>query len=128
MNSDSKREMTGSLIVAGAILLLAFAGASARKAGYIDPETVTRIVTASIGLMIAWWGNRMPKAFIPNACARQVRRFGGWSMTLSGLIYAALFAFAPLWVAYPAGMAAIVAGIVVTFLYALALRSRRRAG
>ena len=47
--------------------------------------------------MIAWYGNRMPKAVVPDACARQATRVGGWSMALSGLVYAGLWAQSPMW-------------------------------
>lgn len=125
MKSDTKGDVIGNLAWGGAILVLAIAGAYARKTGYLDPETVTRLVTGAIGLMVAWQGNRMPKSFVPSACARQARRVAGWSLTVSGLIYAGLFAFAPLHVAYVGGCGAIVAGIMLTIAYCLSLRGGR---
>jgi len=124
MKTETRNELIGNFAWAGAIVVLALAGSLARKAGYIDAETVTRLVIGAIGLMVAWQGNRMPKNFVPNACARQVRRFAGWSMTLSGLIYAGLFLFAPLRVAYLVGPPAIVTGIGLTLAYCLTLRSK----
>ena len=41
----------------------------------------------------------MPKAVVPSAYARQATRVAGWSMVLSGLVYAGLWAFAPIPVA-----------------------------
>ena len=127
MKSEAKNEVIGSLAWGGAIVTLALTGTVARKAGYVDAEAVSRMVTAAIGLMVAWQGNRMPKSFVPNACARQARRFAGWSLTLSGLIYAGLFAFAPLHVAYIGGCGAIMAGIALTIIYCLTLRDKRKA-
>jgi hypothetical protein len=126
MKSDTKSEVIGNLAWGGAIIALALAGSFARTAGYMDDETVKRLVTGTIGLMVAWQGNRMPKSFVPNACARQARRVAGWSMTLSGLIYAGLFLFAPLHVAYLGGAGAILAGIAITLGYCLTLRDRRK--
>ena len=68
----------------------------ARKLGLLEPDTVTRMVIGANGLMIAWNGNRLPKSFVPNACARRARRVAGWSMALSGLFYASPFVFAPI--------------------------------
>ena len=109
------------------ILALALAATLARRWGYIDAETVRRLVIGANGLMIAWNGNRMPKMFVPSACARRIRRVGGWSMTLSGLFYAGLWAFAPLPAAMAWGTTAVVAGIAVTVGYGFLLRSRAKA-
>lgn len=109
------------------IVLLALGSTYARKQGYIDSETVTRIVMCAIGLMVAWFGNRMPKKFVPNAKARQATRVGGWSMALSGLIYAALWVFAPTQVAIVGGSIAILGGILVTFTYCLSMRNKAKA-
>jgi len=126
MNADSKQELVGSLAWGLGILVLALACTWARKQGYLDGDMVTRLVIGANGLMIAWWGNRMPKAFVPSACARQARRVAGWSLVLSGLIYAGLFLFAPLKVAYWGGCTAVLAGIAVTFGYCFALRGRAK--
>jgi len=118
------KEVVGSLAWGGGILVLALCASLARKLGYMDSETVTRLVVGMNGLMIAWWGNRMPKAFVPNAAARQLRRVAGWSLVLSGLVYAGMWAFAPVSVAVAIGSGAVVAGILVTFAYGFALKSR----
>ena len=60
------------------MIALALGATFARKLGYIDGDTVTRVVIGMIGLMIAYYGNRMPKTVVPNACARQAMRVGGW--------------------------------------------------
>ena len=121
------REVTGSLIWAGGLIGLGLCATVARQQGLIDSETVNRIVMGAIGLMVAWYGNRMPKAFAPTACARQAARVGGWSMALSGLAYAGLWAFAPPSVALMGGTAAVLAGMAVTLGYCLWLRGRANA-
>jgi hypothetical protein len=126
MKSGTKSDVIGNLAWGGGLVALALLAQFARKLGYVDGETVTRLVTGAIGLMVAWQGNRMPKAFVPNACARQARRVAGWSMTLSGLVYAGLFVFAPLRVAQLGGTGAILAGLAITLGYCLSLRDRRK--
>jgi hypothetical protein len=121
------KELIESLAWAGGILALALGASFAREQGYLDGDTVTRVVIGANGLMIAWFGNRMPKAVVPSAGARRAMRVGGWSMVLSGLVYAGLWAFAPIPVAIVGGCAAVVAGIAVTLGYCLSLRARANA-
>jgi hypothetical protein len=118
------RELVSDLAWGIGIVALALASTYARELGYIDAETVTRIVMCATGVMVAWFGNRMPKRFVPDAWARQAHRVGGWSMTVSGLVHAALWVFAPTHVAVVAGSAAIIVGILVTMRYCLVLRGR----
>ncbi|MES2833651.1 MAG: ammonium transporter [Pseudomonadota bacterium] len=115
------------LVVAGSILVLALVATYARQLGYIDGETVTRLVIGANGLMIAWFGNRMPKAIAPTHCAARASRVGGWSMVISGLIYAGLWAFAPMNVALIGGCGAVLVGMAVTLGYCLSLRNKARA-
>lgn len=116
------REFVGSLAWGGGIVVVALLASFARKQGYVDAETVTRLVIGLNGLMIAWFGNRLPKSFVPSAQARKARRFNGWSLVLSGLLYSGLWAFAPMQVAIIGGCAAIMLGIVATLIYCLSLR------
>lgn len=120
------KELASNLAWGIGIVVLALASTYARKVGYIDAGTVTRIVMCATGLMVAWFGNRMPKRFVPDAWARKATRIGGWSTALSGLIYAALWVFAPAQVAVVVGSAAVILGILVTIGYCLSLRSKAR--
>lgn len=120
------REVLAALGWASGIIGIALAATAARRMGMIDQEAVTRLVIGLNGLLVAWYGNRMPKAFVPSLAARRVARVGGWSMVLSGLAYAALWAFAPVDTAIVAGCAAIIAGIGITVAFALSLRTRVR--
>lgn len=121
------KEMVGSLAWAGGLIGLALVATFARQQGYIEGDTVQRLVMGATGLMVAWYGNRMPKTFAPSATAHRVTRVGGWSMALSGLVYAGLWAFAPFDVAVLLGCSAIVAGIMVTIAYCLSLRAMTEA-
>jgi hypothetical protein len=124
MNGDVLK----SLAWAGGMIGLALGANLARKLGYIDADTVTRMVVGINGLMVAWFGNRMPKAVVPVAgVRRQVMRVGGWAMVLSGLVYAGTWAFAPIPVAIWVGCGAIVAGMAVTIGYSVWLRARTKA-
>ncbi len=120
------KDVIGSLAWGVGIVVLALGATFARQQGYIDADTVTRLVLGATGLMVAWFGNRMPKTIAPSARARQAQRVGGWSMALSGLIYAGLWVFAPTDVALIGGCGAIIIGIAVTFFYCLSLRGRAK--
>jgi hypothetical protein len=125
MNLSKNQKEVALALAWGAIFIpLALGLREARQHGYVDPETVTRVVSALNGLMIAWYGNRMPKDFVPSARARQVRRFGGWSLSLSGLAFIALCAFAPMPLALQLGAGVLLAGIALSFGYCLLLARR----
>jgi hypothetical protein len=121
------KELKEGLVWGGTVVVVALCASFARKLGYIDSDVVTRVVFGTNGLMIAWYGNRMPKAFVPSARARQARRVAARSLVLSGLIYAGLWTFAPIPVAKTGGSGAIVAGIAVTLGYCFSLRAKAKA-
>lgn len=121
------KDLIGSLGWAGGIIGIALVATFARQQGLVDGDAVTRIVFTAIGLMVAWFGNRMPKRFVPSDQARKVQRVGGWAMALSGLIYAGLWAFAPFDIALWVGCGAVAAGMLVTMGYCLSLRGRAKA-
>jgi hypothetical protein len=108
------------------IVIVALVASFARKQGYVDSETVTRLVTGLTGLMIVSFGNRIPKTFVPGSRARQARRVAGWSLVVSGLVYAALWAFAPIPLAVAGGCGAVLLGMAVTFGYCVSLRNKTR--
>lgn len=119
-----KKDVMTGLSWAAGMIALGLGATFARKLGYIDGDMVTRVVIGANGLMIAWFGNRMPKALAPSSRARQVNRVGGWSMTLSGLVYAGLWAFAPISTAIVGGCVAVLSGMAVTLGYCLSLRGK----
>ena len=128
MNEDAlKNEVIAPLAWGGGIVAVALVSTLARKLGYIDGDTVTRVVIGLTGLMIAANGNRLPKVVVPNAYAQRARRVAGWSLVLSGLVYAGLWAVAPIQVAIWGGCGAVVAGIAVTLGYCLSLRAKANA-
>jgi len=92
-----------SLLIAGAEVAGALLLTLARKQGLIDMEGVVRGVMVMIGLGVAAIGNMIPKTrdgvqphTMELAALRQrVFRISGWAMTLGGLTFAGLSAFAP---------------------------------
>jgi hypothetical protein len=123
MNSETKISLAWGV----GIVVLALGLSSARSAGHVDHDTVMRIVLGATGLMVAWFGNMMPKRFVPSALARKVHRVGGWSMAVSGLIYAGAFATLPIQTAVFVGGGAVLAGLALTLGYCQSLRTRARA-
>jgi hypothetical protein len=121
--------MTKDLFVgsgwAAAILLVSLAAAFLRAKGYIDHDTTLRVVAMN-GLMVAYYGNRAPKAVVPDVYARRATRFAGWALVLGGLAYAAFWAFAPLPLAMTIGTGALAAGVIATTGYCLWLRAEAR--
>lgn len=118
------KDLMAGLAWGGGIVAVALALTLARKLGHVDGDTVTRVVIAMNGLMIAWYGNRLPKAFFPHELARKVSRLGGWCLTISGLVYTALWAMAPMPVAVAAGCAAVLLGVAVPLVYCIAQRRK----
>ena len=108
------------------IVVVALVASWARKLGYLEADTVTRMVIGLTGIMIASFGNRLPKTFVPSSRARQARRVAAWSLVLSGLAYAGLWAFAPIPIAVAGGSAAVILGMAVTFGYCLSQRSKAK--
>jgi hypothetical protein len=112
-----RRELVAAVTWGGLILVLAVGATAARTAGLLEPDTVRRLVFGFTGLMVAWYGNRIPKTFVAGADVRRARRVAGWSTTVSGFSYAGLWTFAPLPIAYWAGLAVVAAGVAVTMSY-----------
>ena len=121
------RQLTMDLAWGLGIVVVGLVASWARKLGYVDGDTVTRVVIGLTGLMIASFGNRMPKTFVPNSFARQARRVAAWSLVLSGLVYAGLWAFAPIPVAVVGGCGAVLLGMAVTIGYCISLRAKAKA-
>jgi hypothetical protein len=123
-----KKELIGAAAWAGFMLVLTLGATIAHRQGYIDRDTVQRVVIIPIGLWMAWYGNRLPKmTVVRNAPARQAQRVSAWSQVLSGLAFAGLWLFAPIPVAVWAGSGAVLIGIAVTFGYCLSQRPKANA-
>jgi hypothetical protein len=117
-----KNDLLVGVAWAGSMVLVALTASFLRSQGYIDQDTALRVVAMN-GLMIAYYGNLAPKAVVPSAYARQVKRVAGWALVLSGLVYAGFWAFAPLPLAMTIGTGAVAAGVIVTVGYCFWLRA-----
>jgi hypothetical protein len=120
-----RKEIVPALVWAAIMLGVALAAKFANELGYIDGDIRLRVVAMN-GLWLAYYGNRMPKAFVPSACARQARRFTAWTLVVSGLIYAGFWAFAPIPMAAVFGTGSVAAGVALVLGYCLTLRGRTR--
>ena len=121
-----KKEILVALVWAGIMLPLALAAKYAHAHGYISSDTTLRIVAMN-GLYIAYLGNSLPKTVVPYAWARQSRRFSGWILVLSGLVFAGLWAFAPIPAAEVFGTGAVLVGVILSLGYCVWLNRRARA-
>ena len=122
----------------GAFILIAAATLKyAQAENAISPEVTRRSMQVLFGLMLAAYANVMPKDIgnwqaSSRAVARSqsALRVGGWSLTLAGLAYAGLWAFAPLAVADVAAMAIVASALLITMGYgartAMVCRSEKR--
>ena len=109
-----------------AVMLLAAAGLKYAEALHlIGPDVAARGTQVVIGAALAFYANFMPKSLSSSKSSPQsvgrmqsVLRFGGWSFALSGLAYAAFWAFAPFPLAHTGSMVVVAGAMVVTLGYA----------
>ncbi|MGV8930153.1 MAG: hypothetical protein ACOH1E_10390 [Brevundimonas sp.] len=130
------KRLSWAIALAVFILGSALALRYAEGAGMVGEETGRRAMQVLIGLMLAAYANLMPKQLgrarnsaVAEARAQSALRVGGWSLTLAGLTFAGLWAFAPIDVADVASMVVVAAAMVVTIGYAIwAFTACREAG
>jgi hypothetical protein len=120
------RKLATALGLAALFLATAAGLRYAEGAGFIGPDAARSAIQVLIGLMLAAYANFMPKQIgrprgspIAESRAQATLRFGGWSLTLAGLAYAGLWAFAPLDVADIGSVAVVGSALVATIGYAL---------
>ena len=119
------QRITGGLTIAFGLLTVAAGLAYARRIGVVSPDTAMRGNMAAIGLMVALYGNDIPKVVRTSSqCVRAVQRFAGWAFVLAGLAYAAIWALAPLTWAAEAASGAVAAALLTILAYGLQKRSR----
>lgn len=123
----AKQSIRFGLILAGIQLGGALLLVLAQRLGWIDSDITTRGVMILIGLCLAVYGNAMPKSnegpppqTTGEIAVRQsIMRLGGWVMTIGGLVWAALWTFAPRDWAVVGGIAAVLAATLVMVFYAV---------
>ena len=119
------QRITGGLTIAFGLLSVAAGLAYARRIGVVSPDLAMRGAMAAIGLMVALYGNDIPKVVKMNSpCVRAVQRFAGWAFVLAGLAYAGIWALAPMGLAADGAMVAVGSAMAAVVGYALWTRSR----
>jgi hypothetical protein len=119
------QRLTGNLTLAFALLTVAAGLAYARRLGIVDIDIPARGTMIGSGMLVAIYGNAIPKVIsVTSAKARLVQRFAGWAFVLSGLAYAAIWAFAPLGIAANLSMGVLGAAMVAVLGYFLWVRAR----
>lgn len=120
------KRLTWAIALAVFILGSAFAIRYAENTGMLSDEAGRRTMQVLIGLMLAGYANLMPKQLgrarsspVAEARAQAALRVGGWSLTLAGLTFAGLWAFAPLAFADTASVVVVAAAMVVTIGYSV---------
>jgi hypothetical protein len=115
------KRRSSALALAALLLGTAAALNYAQGIDLIGPDAARRTMQVMIGLMLAAYSNVMPKdvgrwraSALAMARAQSALRVGGWSMTLAGLAYAGLWAFAPLAIADVASMAVVASAMLIT--------------
>ena len=79
---------------------------------------------ALTGILLAVYGNVIPKSLSRlSAKGESLQRVTGWATVLSGIGYAAIWAFAPIEIAAVASTVAVAIGFVVVLGYCAWLRS-----
>lgn len=112
-----KKSIKSALMQAGVTLAVAVVATVLRKTGVIDKDTTIRVLMITIGLVIAWQSNALPKALpIGSARSQAYKRLSGWAFVLSGLAYAAAWAFAPMDMAAALSMAPMAIAMVTVFV------------
>jgi hypothetical protein len=92
-----------------------------RDLGYTDGDTVTRVVMCLSGLMVASFGNRVPKSLLPQAETAIGRKLASKSLVLGGLTFTGVWGFAEISIANPLGIAILVLSLVITLWHVISL-------
>jgi hypothetical protein len=108
----------GQNVALAALLIASSLGiVIAQKTGLVSVDLGTRAGMVINMLIVAYYGNLIPKAIVRSERARAARRFAGWAFASTGLLSAALWIFAPIGLATPASIALIGTALVTVFGY-----------
>ncbi|MBP6011312.1 MAG: hypothetical protein KBA31_03705 [Alphaproteobacteria bacterium] len=121
------KTITQAGLVATAMIGVSIVAAWGVMTGALDGDTPVRVMMVFNALILAYYGNAIPKAVLRTPIARAARRFAGWVFVLGGLISAALWAFVPLDIATPAAVTVTAGSAILAFSYCFLNRSRSEA-
>lgn len=122
------KSITQAGIVATAMILVSLAAAWGVMTGALGHDAPIRVMMVFNALLMAYYGNAIPKAVLRTPVARSGRRFAGWVFVLGGLISTALWAFAPLDIATPIALAVTAGSAVLALGYCRLSRTTSAAG
>jgi hypothetical protein len=121
--------ITSSLALAGLLIAVSAGLAYVHRLGVVGSETPARVTMVLTGILLAVYGNVIPKSDSRlSARGESLQRVTGWATVISGLGYAAIWAFAPIGIAAEASMAAVIIGFASVLGYCAWLRSSSRVG
>jgi uncharacterized membrane protein len=109
--------ITHSGLVAAAMIAVSLAAAWGVMTGVLGADAPIRLMMVANALLLAYYGNAIPKAVLRTPVARSARRFAGWVFVLGGLISAALWAFAPLDFATPIALTVTAGSAILALGY-----------
>jgi hypothetical protein len=104
-------------IIVGASLIASYL----RDLGYTDGDTVTRVVMCLSGLMVAYFGNRVPQSLLPQTKTAIGRKLASKSLVFGGLVFAGLWAIAEISIANPLSIAILVLSLAITLWHVISL-------
>ena len=114
-----------NLMLAGLLIAVSACLAYLKHRGVMGGELVTRAVMVAIGVVTAFNANAIPKAVkFRTARGQSVERTAGLAFVLSGIGYAAAWAFAPIAIAADLSVAAVAVAIAWVIVYCVWTRSR----
>jgi hypothetical protein len=115
--------ITSSLALAGLLIAVSIGLAYVRRLGVVGAEAPARGAMVLTGILLAVYGNVIPKSVSRlSAKGESLQRVTGWATVISGLGYAAIWAFAPIGIAAEASMAAVIIGFACVLGYCAWLR------
>ncbi|NOT40472.1 MAG: hypothetical protein HOP13_08270 [Alphaproteobacteria bacterium] len=118
------KSITQAGLVATAMIAASLAAAWGVTTGVLGPDTPVRVMMVFNALLLAYYGNAIPKAVLRTPVARSGRRFAGWVFVLGGLISAALWAFAPLDIATPIALTVTAGSAILAIGYCRLSRAK----
>ena len=117
--------LTPYILSAGLLVAVAEISRYAEHNHLVGPHIAQRATLATGGLVLAFYGNAIPKSFgawrNPEKAkrAQSAMRVGGWSFVLAGLAYAGLWAFAPLATADLVSTVVVASATILTLGYTI---------
>lgn len=97
----SRTSISRALIVAGLFLGVSLA-LTFLSPGHLSPEAASRSLGVLMGALVVVYSNAVPKALSPlvrircdPAAEQAIRRFTGWTLTMGGMAYMAVWLMAP---------------------------------